>query len=107
MPVMSKTYRLVATLLWIGVGALSGLTVGVYYSAAPRRLVFLAVLGVGLVLLLRVNFLRNAIKQFERTTSAKKPVADPVTELLSQPDPLRGDAARAWLDQLLVEQQKE
>ena len=122
MAVTPKTYRTVATSLWVAFGVLAGLTVGVYLGVEPRVQVFMVALGGGLVLLVRANTVpENDSSNETPDTSAEvlqlpapKEVPgeidlspNPVEELLAQPEQLKGDAARQWLDRFLLEQQKK
>ena len=122
MALTPKTYRTVATSLWVAFGVLAGLTVGVYLGVEPRVQVFMVALGGGLVLLVRAN----TFPENDSSGEVANPPAEvlqlpapkavpgeidlspnPVEELLSQPEQLKGDTARQWLDRFLIEQQKK
>ena len=120
----SHIYRWFATSVWVLAGALVGVTAGVYLSATPRQLLFSALVGGCVVLLIRINsriipvskqvtppaltapdrlLLEERTEDMHVTTTPAK--ADPVAELLALENALAGDEARQWLDELLKRQQ--
>lgn len=128
----ASRYRTLATILWLAVGILGGITAAAYFDTTPRRLVFLVVLAVGLIVIVRLNAPRRAVAEQERqlplTTSANNlappqhpkeqtphtPLApaapaNPVDDLLSRSadGSLPPDEARAWLDDFLIKQQEK
>jgi len=108
-----KTYRRIASGLWLLLGALLGLTAGVYFNASLRVLAFLVVLGGGVVVLVRLNRGRElpiaGTKLLESGNQALLTEQSETAGLRGADDEdsiLDAQEAREWLDGFLVRQQQ-
>lgn len=123
MNMSARTNQTISTLLWTAVGLLIGLTIGLLIQAEARTLLFLGVAGAGGVLIIRLNRKRpRADKPDQKPTALpipQTPAIAPTASKASKPTKQKfstasltddhiftPDEARAWLDDLLQQQQK-
>lgn len=114
-----NTYHRAAGTLWVIVGVLAGLTTGTYFGITDRRLVFFAAVGVGLIIIVRINRPHRPLpNKQELQPKASQDNLSVTTTLTAQPTTttstivddsrvLSTTEAREWLDELLVKQQQK
>lgn len=110
---MSISYTTIATLIWIVVAVLIGINTAIFFFWPPRYAVFTVAAAVGLVLLIRVNLSRQRTKSEPKklspgpTTFLPAQTGDVATSISAPADKkLSPTEARQWLDDFLVQQQK-
>jgi len=115
MPTLT-TYRSIATMLWLFVGGLAGLTLASTINVPIRQFPFYIILTMGIVFLAIVTIPRGNIKNdapdYNALVSAtKKKIsvntkASSAPKTISKPNISSEESARQWLDDFLQNQQK-
>ncbi len=114
---MMNQWEKLALGTWILVGATWGLAVGIYFEAEPKKLFFLAVLGMGVIGIAWLNVPRQKISAEKETLrlTARTDWQDTATQeidvmesIAKSPDiKMQSEEAREWLDAFLVKQQEK
>ena len=97
-------YRDSASMLWLAGALLVAVALALFLQAGRRETLFYIVFIVGSVVLVRLNQRRDTAARQEKAAALPSP--DLVAELLAS-EKLSPEAARDWLDRLLVAQQQE
>jgi len=116
MPGTIETYRRAAIILWGAVSLVAGLSIGIYFNMDSRKIIFVVVAAVGLYILW-------LLRRSSRKTEEEKVVdmnreenqdvfgfgaGEEQGEILESSDEESAeDESQRWLDEFIVEQQRD